>query len=293
MAEAHPVGFQWVVEAKARGATVIHVDPRFTRTSALADTYVPIRAGSDIAFLGGIVDYILSNELDFREYLLAYTNAATIVTGDFRDTENLDGLFSGFDPETRGYDITSWQYQGHEPDSARHDTAMQRATASGLQHESHGPGVGATTERDETLQHPRCVYQLLKRHFTRYTPEVVEATCGVPPERFEEVCRACGPTTPAGNAPPRWSTRWAGHSTRSASSTSAPARSFNCCLATWAARAAVSWRCGGTPTSRARPTSPRCSTCCPATCRCPTTPRSRRLLSATVWIARPAAVASP
>jgi formate dehydrogenase major subunit len=110
MAEAHPVGFQWVVEAKARGARVIHVNPRFTRPSALADTYVPIRGGSDIAFLGGIVNYILSNQLDFREYLLAYTNAATIVTGDFRDTEDLDGLFSGFDPETRGYDITSWQY---------------------------------------------------------------------------------------------------------------------------------------------------------------------------------------
>jgi formate dehydrogenase major subunit len=190
MAEAHPVGFQWVVEAKARGAKVIHVDPRFTRTSALADTYVPIRAGSDIAFLGGVVNYILSNELDFREYLLAYTNAATIVTGDFRDTEDLDGLFSGFDPETRGYDIASWMYQGHEPDGARHNSAIQRATASGLQHESHGPGVAASAERDETLQHPRCAYQLLKRHFSRYSPEMVERACGVPRERFEEVCRA-------------------------------------------------------------------------------------------------------
>jgi anaerobic selenocysteine-containing dehydrogenase len=81
-------------------------------------------------------------------------------------------------------------YKGHESDSARHDTAMQRATASGLQHESHGPGVAATTERDETLQHPHCVYQILKRHFSRYTPEVVEAVCGVPREKFEEVCRA-------------------------------------------------------------------------------------------------------
>jgi formate dehydrogenase major subunit len=100
------------------------------------------------------------------------------------------GLFSGFDPETRGYDIASWMYRGHEPDSVRHDTAMQRETAAGLQHESHGPGVGATTERDETLQHPRCVYQILRRHFSRYTPEVVEAVCGVPPGKFEEVCRA-------------------------------------------------------------------------------------------------------
>ena len=190
MAEAHPVGFQWVMEAKLRGARVIHVDPRFSRTSALADTHVPIRAGSDIAFLGGIVNYILANGLDFREYLLAYTNAATIVTGGFRDTEDLDGLFSGFDPEIRSYDLATWMYLGHEPDSARHDTAMQRATAAGLQHESHGPGVAATTERDETLQHPHCVYQLLKRHYSRYTPEMVEAVCGVPREKFEAVCRA-------------------------------------------------------------------------------------------------------
>src|SRR4029453_12811554 len=93
MAEAHPVGFQWVVEAKRGGGKIIHGDPRFTRTSALAHTFVPIRAGSDIAFLGGIVNYILTNELDFREYVLAYTNAATIVDETFRDTEDLDGLF--------------------------------------------------------------------------------------------------------------------------------------------------------------------------------------------------------
>ena len=97
-------GFQWVMEAKERGAKVIHVDPRFTRTSALADTYVPLRAGTDIAFLGGIINHVLQNELDFREYVVAYTNAATIVSEDFRDTEDLDGLFSGFDPETRTYD---------------------------------------------------------------------------------------------------------------------------------------------------------------------------------------------
>src|SRR5438034_4418234 len=104
MAEAHPVGFQWVIEAKKRGAKVIHIDPRFTRTSALAHTYVPIRVGADIAFLGGVVNYILSGGLDFREYVLAYTNAATIVSEDFRDTEDLDGLFSGYDPDQRRYD---------------------------------------------------------------------------------------------------------------------------------------------------------------------------------------------
>jgi formate dehydrogenase major subunit len=188
MAECHPVGFQWVMEAKRRGAKVIHVDPRFTRTSALADTYVPIRAGTDIAFLGGIVNYILDNELDFREYVLAYTNAATIVDEGYQDTEDADGLFSGFDPESGTYDSASWQYQGsdHEP----LDTRLGRDTAAPLRHESHGPPLPAQTERDETLQHPRCVYQILKRHFARYTPSAVEQICGIPQEKFREVCEA-------------------------------------------------------------------------------------------------------
>src|SRR4030081_2187709 len=99
MAECHPVGFWWVTEAKARGATVIHVDPRFTRTSALADLHVPLRAGTDIAFLGGIVNYILEHGREFREYVQVYTNAATIIDEEFADTEDLDGLFSGWDPE--------------------------------------------------------------------------------------------------------------------------------------------------------------------------------------------------
>ena len=111
MAEAHPVGFQWVIEAKKRGATVIHVDPRFTRTSALADLHVPIRAGSDIAFLGGLVNHVLSNDLYFREYVVAYTNAATIIDEAFEDTEDLDGMFSGFDEESGHYDPTSWRYE--------------------------------------------------------------------------------------------------------------------------------------------------------------------------------------
>ena len=130
MAECHPVGFQWVMEAKERGAKVIHIDPRFTRTSAVADTYVPVRAGADIAFLGGVVNYILRNELDFREYVLAYTNAASIVGEDFRDTEDLDGLFSGFQPETNTYDPSTWQYEGHEANGGDHETHMMRETAS-------------------------------------------------------------------------------------------------------------------------------------------------------------------
>ena len=191
MAEAHPVGFQWVMEAKARGAKVIHVDPRFTRTSALADTFVPLRAGTDIVLLGAVINHVLQNELDFRDYVVAYTNAATIVSEDYVDTEDLDGLFSGFDPETRTYDPTSWQYDGQEEDGAdRQDHQMQRETASALQHETHGLSVEGHPERDETLQHPRCVYQILKRHYARYTPEMVEQTCGISRETFVELCEA-------------------------------------------------------------------------------------------------------
>ena len=192
MAEAHPVGFQWVMEAKQRGARVIHIDPRYTRTSALADTYVQLRTGSDVAFLGGVVNHILSNELDFREYLLPYTNAATIVSEDFQDTEDLDGLFSGYNPTKAVYDPASWHYEGMEPHPGDQAGAEQsRDMASGMQHESGGPALQhGDPPRDETLQHPRCVYQILKRHFARYTPEVVEEVCGVPREQFLEVADA-------------------------------------------------------------------------------------------------------
>src|SRR3954451_17780658 len=114
MAENHPVGFQWVMEARERGARVFHIDPRFTRTSAMATDFIRIRAGSDIAFLGGGVNHILQNGREFREYVAAYTNAAVIVEDDFRDTEDLDGLFSGWDPESRQYDTTSWAHKGME-----------------------------------------------------------------------------------------------------------------------------------------------------------------------------------
>src|SRR6185295_8831364 len=118
MAECHPVGFRWVTEAKNRGATIIHVDPRFTRTSAVADLHVPIRAGSDIAFLGGIIRYILENGREFRDYVLHYSNAAAIIADEFRDTEDLDGLFSGWNSETNQYEIDSWSYKGSQPTPA-------------------------------------------------------------------------------------------------------------------------------------------------------------------------------
>ena len=188
MAECHPVAFQWVMEAKARGATVIHVDPRFTRTSALADLHVPLRAGTDIAFLGGVIRHILEHGLDFREYVVAYTNAATLVSEDFLDTEDLDGVFSGFDADARAYDPSSWRYAGGPAGTAGDDRHGEAAP-----HEagSHGAALDEPgTERDPTLSDPRCVYQVLRRHFARYTPEMVEEVCGVPRELFLQVCEA-------------------------------------------------------------------------------------------------------
>ncbi len=191
MAEAHPVGFQYVVEARKRGAKIIHVDPRFTRTSAHADTFTSVRAGADIAFLGGVVNYILSNEKDFREYVLAYTNASMLVSEDFRDTEDLDGLFSGYDPEKQVYDQSSWQYAGQQlQGQEEEEAAVDKETASGLEQESHGPPIPADVPRDPTLQDPRCVYQVLKRHYARYTAEMVERVSGVPREKFLEICAA-------------------------------------------------------------------------------------------------------
>ncbi len=200
MAECHPVGFQWVMEAKARGAKVIHVDPRFTRTSALADLHVPLRAGSDIAFLGGIINHVLSTDRYFRDYVVAYTNGPVVLGEDFRDTEDLDGVFSGLDPDSRSYDNGTWQYEGMEVQAAsgERDREYEERTRGGssvseaARGEAHGSGGaalgGREPERDETMTHPRCVFQVLKRHYARYTPEMVERICGVPQELFRQVC---------------------------------------------------------------------------------------------------------
>ncbi len=194
MAECHPVGYQWVTEAKARGAKVIHVDPRFTRTSAVADKHVPIRAGSDIVLLGALINHVISNDLWFKEYVLAYTNAATLVGEDFRDTEDLDGLFSGFEPETGHYNLASWAYERKSEESDGHghehgaDTA---ARAAGDQYGSGGPPLGRPDfEQDLTLEHPRTVFQILKRHYSRYTPEMVRDACGISLEDFDYLARA-------------------------------------------------------------------------------------------------------
>jgi formate dehydrogenase major subunit len=187
MAEAHPVGFRWVMKAKERGARVIHVDPRYSRTSQLADLHVPIRAGTDVAFLGGVIRHVIETESYFRDYVVAYTNASTIINDGFRDTEDLDGVFSGFDPQTGTYDPTSWMYEGGELAAAA--GAREHTTQAFSESTGAGMLVGEV-ERDETLQHPRCVLQILRRHFARYTPEMVERICGISREAFMAVADA-------------------------------------------------------------------------------------------------------
>jgi formate dehydrogenase major subunit len=192
MAEAHPVGFQWVMEAKKRGATVIHVDPRFTRTSAVADVHVPIRAGTDIAFLGGLIHHVLETGSYFEEYVRAYTNAPMLLREDFGDTEDLDGLFSGFDPDTGVYDSATWEYDNDNvgaavgPRDNRPVAEHERGQIAG----SGGAPMDETPQRDDTMQDPRCVFQVLKRHFSRYTPEMVHEVCGISPETFMQVADA-------------------------------------------------------------------------------------------------------
>jgi formate dehydrogenase major subunit len=187
MAENHPIAFRFVMEAKAKGATVIHVDPRFTRTSALADIYAPVRAGSDIAFLGGIIRHILENDLWFKEYALDYTNIATIIDERFQDASQLDGMFSGWSEENRCYTYDTWQYQGQVvPTSlAEHYVNTTESFSDESKRLTEGP-----PPQDRTLQHPSCVYQILKRHYAAYTPEMVERVTGCPKETFLKVAEA-------------------------------------------------------------------------------------------------------
>jgi formate dehydrogenase major subunit len=240
MAENHPVAFRWPMKAKVQhGAKLIHVDPRFTRTSAMADVYAPIRAGSDIAFLGGLVNYVINSERwnsdpFFRSWVAAYTNASTIISEYFQDAEQLGGVFSGlmeytgeaaewpFNGFIGEYDSSSWQYArtraktsgwaastqqsgeqqaGTEQSAKRAGGERGSAGAAGpadgraVQAAASGPPFDAmvqalvppAAERDETLRHPRCVFQIVKRHFSRYTPEMVEQVTGCPRETFLRV----------------------------------------------------------------------------------------------------------
>ncbi len=192
MAEQHPVGFQWVVEAKERGAKVMHVDPRFTRTSAMADLHVPIRAGSDIAFLGGIINYIFEHDAWFRDYVRAFTNGPVILKSDFKDTEDGSGFFSGWDPENSAYSVDTWGYN-KSPGETAAGKSEQEADVSGEQaHGAHGFSLskGRPPDVDDSMEDERCVLQVLKRHYARYTPEVVEEICGCAKEKFLEVARA-------------------------------------------------------------------------------------------------------
>jgi formate dehydrogenase major subunit len=203
MAECHPVAFRWPVKAKLNGAKLVHIDPRFTRTSALADLHVPIRAGSDIAFLGGLINYVIhstqwNSDPFFKEYAVNYTNAATLVADGFKDTEDLEGVFSGLVQFTEPqfwpyngllgrYDNATWQYQ-RKPKPKGQDTKSLISGRWGPPFDdlvrSLKPGPA---EKDPTLTNPRCVFQVLKRHFSRYTPEMVEQVCGSPKEKFIQV----------------------------------------------------------------------------------------------------------
>ena len=185
MAENHPVAFRFVVEAQRRGATIIHVDPRFTRTTAIANIHAPIRSGSDIAFLGGVINYILENDLWFREWVMPYTNIAAIIEDGFKDPAETDGVFSGFQPKDGSYKVDTWQYKGQVVASpvAEHRPQLEAKHAeSGEAALTRGPPPS-----DPTLQHPNCVYQIMRRHFARYTPDLVERVTGCPKDTFLRV----------------------------------------------------------------------------------------------------------
>jgi formate dehydrogenase major subunit len=212
MAENHPVGFQWVVEARERGAHVIHVDPRFSRTSAMATMWAPLRAGSDVLFLGGLIHYVLDRGREFREYVVHYTNASAILQDEARDSEDLDGLFSGWNPATATYDPSTWGFQ--------RGTAAAQAPPDAANDAGHSKDSGKTAadlfdyERDPTLEHPRCVFQILKRHFARYTLEMVEQYCGVPRQVFLEIADAyCSASGPEKTGAICYALGWTQHST--------------------------------------------------------------------------------
>src|SRR5256712_1362744 len=187
-AENHPCGFKWAIEAKRnRNAKMIVVDPRFTRTASVADLFCQIRAGADIAFLGGVIRYAIENNRIAKDYLLNYTNAAFIVKDGFKLPET-DGLFSGFDAKSQTYDKSSWNYAGGDASGKPVPEPHVIAVAA---HPANGPlpPARALPEKvayDFSLQNPNCVFQLLKKHYSRYTPEMVERITGIPRQKFED-----------------------------------------------------------------------------------------------------------
>lgn len=188
MAECHPVAFRWAMLSKAKGGVLIHVDPRFTRTSAMANIHAPIRAGTDIAFLGGLITYIINHprwnsDSFYKEYLINYTNAATLINPAYKDAEELDGVFSGLDAQKRSYDLASWSYQREDP--LVKPTGDEKTYAEMIA--ARVPGKAKT---DVTLQDPQCVFQIMQRHYARYTPDMVEKVCGLPKQKFIQVAEA-------------------------------------------------------------------------------------------------------
>ncbi len=166
-ASNHPISMKWIMRAREKGAKLICVDPRFSQTAAKADLYAPLRSGTDIAFLGGMINYILEKKLYFKEYVANYTNATFLLNPDFKGPADLDGLFSGYDEKSRKYDKASWSFQKDE---------------------------NGIPLKDYTLEDPNCVFQLLKKHFARYTPEKVSSITGTPMERLLEVYELYGST---------------------------------------------------------------------------------------------------
>lgn len=167
-ASNHPISMKWIMKAKeTRNAKLVVVDPRITQTATKADLYAPLRSGSDIAFLGGMIKYIIDNNLIFRDYVVNYTNASFIVNPEFRTCAELEGVFSGYDPKTRTYDKKTWTFEMDEK------------------------GI---PKKDPTLQHPHCVYQLLKKQYARYTPDRVADICGTPKDKLLEVYKIVAAT---------------------------------------------------------------------------------------------------
>jgi formate dehydrogenase major subunit len=202
-AENHPCGWKWAHVARdTRGAKIIHVDPRFTRTSAVADLWAPIRAGTDVTFFNGLINYVLENELYHEDYVKLHTNASFIVGEDF---EFNDGLFSGYDEATRIYDPATWDYEritGSElkPSITEKTPKAREGATDGSALPTSPVATPGFAKRDQTLQDPRCVFQLLKEHFSRYTPEMVADVTGIPEEKFFEIAEIFGATGTADKA---------------------------------------------------------------------------------------------
>src|SRR5437016_341499 len=187
-AENHPCGWKWAhVGRDERGTQIIHVDPRFTRTSAIADVYAPIRAGTDVAFFGGLINYILQNKLYHEDYVKLHTNAAFIVASGYQFN---DGLFSGYDQTKRTYDPATWDYD-REPPVTPPGPAAPAAPGTPP---APPPAPVAYAKTDPTLSDPRCVFQLMKAHYARYTPEKVSEITGMPVDKFVDIAKRFGAT---------------------------------------------------------------------------------------------------